>query len=162
MLSCFRNQGERKKIMTGTTLFLRAALLLPVLLQPAQALAHGASCRSISEARAVEGIYHDGMPMAFCDVTIYSTTAGDSVFATGTTDAAGRFAFVPAAAGEWRIVIDDGMGHAASCEFAAAEGTRSPGGRGNGPGRLYGGITGVSLIFGIFGLYTLIRSRRVR
>jgi hypothetical protein len=54
--------------------------------------------------------YDGGVPVAGADVVIHGPGAG-SAYQVGRTDPAGRFAFVPAAPGEWRVRVDDGMGH---------------------------------------------------
>ena len=128
------------------------------------ALAHGAVCRPVPGAVAVECLYDSGKPMAFCEVAVYGAASGDSVLRSGTTDAAGRFAFAPGDGGPWRVVVDDGMGHAARSEVTGT-GPAFPGGEeagagGGRPGRLCGGVAGVGVIFGIFGIYALARSRR--
>jgi len=151
--------------MTARKMILSLAALALALAWHGNALAHGATCRQSGGAVAVECLYDNGSPMAFCDVAVYGAASGDSVILTGATDAAGRFVFVPVAGGPWRVVVDDGMGHAARAEIAGADPADMAGGESGGalwgrPGRLYGGIAGVGVIFGIFGIYALAKSRR--
>jgi nickel transport protein len=151
--------------MTGMKMILSLTVLALVLAWHGNAFAHGATCRQAGGPVAVECLYDSGSPMAFCDVAVYGAASGDSVILTGATDAAGRFAFVPGSGGPWRVVVDDGMGHSARAEITGADpaakaGGESGGARGGRPGRLYGGIAGVGVIFGIFGIYALARSRR--
>jgi hypothetical protein len=44
-------------------------------------------------------------------VEVYSPDDGDEPYQTGVTDRNGRFSFVPESAGQWRFIVDDGMGH---------------------------------------------------
>jgi nickel transport protein len=103
--------------------------------------------------------YDGGVPVAGGDVVIHGPDT-DSVYQVGRTDPAGRFAFVPAGPGEWRVRVDDGMGHrrtarttvaAEQAAPAEAEVTEDQAGdaRGEtGPWRL---ATGLSLLFGLTG-----------
>lgn len=45
------------------------------------------------------------------DVFIYAPGEAEKAFQTGQTDGAGKFAFIPNEAGEWKVVVDDGTGH---------------------------------------------------
>jgi hypothetical protein len=60
--------------------------------------------------------YAGGTPVAGADVVIHGPD--DATYQTGRTDAAGLFAFVPARAGEWRVQVDDGMGHRRTARLA--------------------------------------------
>ncbi len=50
-------------------------------------------------------------PLANAEVTIYSPADSETAFQQGRTDPKGVFAFVPEAPGEWKFVVDDGLGH---------------------------------------------------
>ena len=80
---------------------------LPVLLQ-----AHGLQAQLELEAPVVvlRCTYTDGTP-ADAEVLVYSPDELDRSYQRQRTDVHGRVTFVPDAAGEWRIVVDDGMGH---------------------------------------------------
>ncbi len=151
------------------------AVIMLVLLVPAAAcLGHGTSCRMIANVPAVEAFFDDGRPMAYCDVTVFFGAAEDSVFTTGETDEIGRYSFFPDSGGEYRVVVDDGMGHAASIMVTAGDGPISvkgledDGAAGGDDesgacifrriGRGEGLLVGVSVIFGLFGLVCLLRS----
>ena len=124
---------------------------------PALCLAHGARHTVIKGGTGVEATYDDGSPMAFCDVSVFSPSDPVGEYQTGTTDPRGRFAFVPDTNGAWKVTVDDGMGHMVTAEIAVGlEGIKQGGSR-NGVDRPMGAIVGVSLIFGLFGLYCLIR-----
>jgi hypothetical protein len=53
--------------------------------------------------------YDGGRPVAGAAVVIRAP--GDAEYQAGRTDAAGLFAFVPSQAGEWHVLVDDGLGH---------------------------------------------------
>lgn len=55
---------------------------------------------------------------------MYSPGAPGEPFQTLRTDRRGRAAFLPDAAGEWRVVVDDGTGHRTELTIAVdSEGT---------------------------------------
>lgn len=82
---------------------------------PAAASAHGTGYRLLDDSPSValEFYYSTGGAMSYLEAKVYSP--GDEKFAhqTGRTDALGRFAFVPDAAGVWRVVVRDDEGHLA-------------------------------------------------
>jgi len=49
-------------------------------------------------------------PVVDAEVSIFSPGSGD-VFVSGKTDKDGHFAFNPDVPGEWTVKVDDGMGH---------------------------------------------------
>lgn len=111
--------------------------------------------------------------MAFCDVEVYFPAGEKAAYFTGETDRSGRFSFIPESDGEYRIAVDDGMGHAASIVFKVEKGKVSAKGSekedpGSGQtetgtcifkglGRNAGILVGTSMIFGLFGLVSLAR-----
>ncbi len=78
--------------------------------------------RVAGEAIVVAAHYGGTEPAAFCLVSVFSPAKADAEFQTGRTDARGRFAFLPDVPGQWRIVVDDEMGHRqeATLEWSAA------------------------------------------
>jgi len=50
-------------------------------------------------------------PVVDAEVTIYSPADSETAFQQGRTDLKGVFAFVPEVPGEWKFVVDDGLGH---------------------------------------------------
>jgi hypothetical protein len=124
------------------------------------AQAHGASGELIQGCLAVQATYDDGSPMAYCDVKVFGPGESSTARREGTTDPDGYYAFVPVEVGSWTIVVDDGMGHQTTVDLTVdSQGIVSEQ-RSHKTGRLSGGIVGVSIIFGLFGLYALIRARR--
>jgi len=55
--------------------------------------------------------YDDGEPMSYAQVKIFSPTEKEIEHQNGRTDRNGCFAFLPDVAGEWKITVNDGMGH---------------------------------------------------
>lgn len=73
---------------------------------------HGITVRLTLEGRVVVATcsYDGGTPVAGATVTWFAPGV-EAPFQAGATDQAGLFAFLPAGPGEWRAVVDDGMGH---------------------------------------------------
>jgi hypothetical protein len=74
---------------------------------------HGITVRLSQEGRVVVATcqYDGGIPVSGAQATVFAP-GGDTPYLTGTTDPAGLFAFLPGTrGGEWRVVVDDGMGH---------------------------------------------------
>ena len=102
------------------------SLLAPPPISPAASLLHGITVRLVREGRVVVATsrYEGDIPVAGAQVTVFAP-GEDSSYLTGTTDPAGLFTFLPGTPGEWRVVVDDGMGHRreARMEVKAAPGT---------------------------------------
>ena len=134
------------------------ALLL--LLAPVAARAHGILAESAEGGIGVRAFYEDGSPVALGEARLYAPGAVERPVFTGMTDRGGYFFFRPDAPGAWHVEIDDGMGHVVSHTMDAAGGAPASGSPGR-PPRGAGAITGVSLIFGVFGWAAYFRARRV-
>lgn len=93
-----------------------------VLAFAAQAHSLGVGVEIAEQTVIVRTRYADGaFPDA--DVLVYSPGApGDQPFQSGKTDRGGVFSFVPDAAGSWRVIVDDGMGHYKEVEVAVGGG----------------------------------------
>ena len=93
---------------------------MPLALMGRDAFAHGASFqRETISATVVRFGYSTGEPMSDTDVIV---RAPDQSIALRTrTDRDGRVAFVPAAPGEWRAEIDDGLGHDVTATVQVAD-----------------------------------------
>ena len=150
--------GEREGMKNRTTEERCLAVgVAGLLMLGAIALGHGVQHRVFPGGTGVEATYDDGSPMAFCDVSVFSPGEPASEYQTGITDPRGRFAFVPDTNGVWKVTVDDSMGHMVTAEIAVGpEGITQGGGR-KGVDRSTGAIVGVSVIFGLFGLYCLVR-----
>jgi nickel transport protein len=118
--------------------------------------------------------YAGGTPVVGADVVIRAP--GDAAYQSGTTDAAGLFAFVPAHPGEWQVLVDDGMGHRRTARLAfetAAAPAQDNGDAGAGEATVGGTIsgapaetmpwrlaTGLSLLLGLTGFGYGVAARR--
>lgn len=73
---------------------------------------HGITVRLSQEGRVVVATcrYAGGTVVAGARTTVFAP-GRDTPYLTGTTDPEGLFAFLPDTRGEWRVVVDDGMGH---------------------------------------------------
>ena len=103
--------------------------------------------------------YADGSPFAYEQYEVLPP--GETVpFQTGRCDAQGRVVFLPDRPGDWRVKASSEDGHGAELTVAvdavgsAAARPRSLWERSS---RL---VTGIALLFGIFGLFTLFARRR--
>ena len=102
----------------------------------------------------VEARYDDGSPVSYSEVKVFSPKDPETEFQSGVTDKNGRFMFFPDTTGTWRVIVDDGMGHLLTAEVQAGP-NKLAGGGDTRVSRLTGGIVGVSVIFGLFGIYCL-------
>ena len=97
------------------------AAFLGLLAAPAPLLAHGTDYRVIADNDPVVGIaffYSDKVPMRYAEVLVYSPENDKIEFQNGRTDAEGRFAFFAETPGDWRVEVNDGMGHAVHATVA--------------------------------------------
>ena len=83
-----------------------------ILLLPLAAGAHELELEAApgSPAVVVTAKYGGAAPVPFAKVQVFAP-GGAREFQTGRTDQMGRFSFVPAEAGTWRVVVDDELGH---------------------------------------------------
>ena len=81
---------------------------------PPNASGHGTDYRLISNDAVVaaEFFYSDNTPMQYSEILIYSPDNKKVEYQNGRTDQNGRFAFLAEIPGDWRINVNDGMGHA--------------------------------------------------
>jgi nickel transport protein len=134
-------------------LLLSAALLAGAL--HAHSLSHEAQTGS---AVIVELRYGDGSPFSYETAEVYRP-AESVPFLAGRTDANGRLAFVPDRPGDWRVRAFSEDGHGGDFTVAAAaEGGSSPSSAGL--GEIDGLAVGLSILFGLFGLWSLFIRKR--
>ena len=95
----------------GFSLFLLCACL--VMTNARLASAHALRAAEIPQGQAVvmQFAYSTGEVPAYANVEVYGPTDAGMEFQNGRTDAQGRFAFVPNAPGQWRVIMADNMGH---------------------------------------------------
>ena len=143
-------------------------------LLPTEVLAHGViiDINMQSPTVIVKSSYSLSQHLKGANVKVYSPSAPDIPWLTGITDNNGNFAFVPDSEGDWVFDVDDQQGHheratiAVSGEFfqSMAAGGKSPqqeSSAGTFQGKGYRIITGLSLIFGIAGIFYGYRSGQV-
>lgn len=137
-----------------------AAAALALALLPASSEAHGGMCTVVEGAVCIEAAYDDGKPMAYCEVSIAPPGPSEAEMLMGQTGPDGRFTFDADIDGVWKVTVDDGLGHVVAAEVRVSGGTVTAG-RGSAGrfGKAAGAIVGVSVIFGIFGLATMLRGR---
>lgn len=106
----------------------------------------------------VELRYGDGGPFTYESAEVYRP--GESVpFLAGRTDANGRLAFVPDRPGDWRVRAYSEDGHGGDFTVAATPeaGAAAPSA---GLGTVGGLAVGLSVLFGVFGIWSLFVRRR--
>jgi nickel transport protein len=137
----------------------RALLALPAALVAGTLNAHGLSYSAQpGSAVILELRYADGSPFSYESAEVYRP-AETLPFLTGRTDANGRLAFVPDRSGDWRVRAFSEDGHGGDFTVAAApdSGSSAPSA---GLGTVGGLAVGLSVIFGIFGIWSLFFRRR--
>ena len=89
------------------------ALTALLLFGAAQAQAHAlyAAHSWQGTVALVQFAYAGGDVPTYAKVEVYSPADSKVEFQNGRTDAQGRFAFMPDAQGQWRIIMADNMGH---------------------------------------------------
>ena len=103
------------------SLFLLYACL--VMANARHASAHALRAAEIPQGQAVvmQFAYSTGEVPAYANVEVYGPADTGIEFQNGRTDAQGRFAFVPNAPGQWRVIMADNMGHRVEHETTVAE-----------------------------------------
>ena len=103
------------------SLFLLCACL--VMTNARLASAHALRAAEIPQGQAVvmQFAYSTGEVPAYANVEVYCPADTGMEFQNGRTDAQGRFAFVPNAPGQWRVIMADNMGHRVVHETTVAE-----------------------------------------
>jgi nickel transport protein len=138
----------------------RYLLAVIVIALSGEALAHSLQ-HQVDEGPAVSVrlFYEAGSDFSFEGYELYR--AGDETpFQVGRTDLHGRIVFIPDRAGTWRIKAFSEDGHGAEFSFTTTIGV--------GVGAVERSflesysriVVGVSVIFGLFGLVSLLRKRR--
>ncbi len=142
---------------------MRAALLLVVfvaLLAPVAATSHGLDHTVAGDRAVVVTLtYDDGAPFSFesCEVT---PPAGDAPVQVGRTDRLGRVVFLADRPGDWRVRVVSQDGHGADLTVPVGADLLPSQDHAAGPTRPFKIVTGVSVLFGIFGVGALLATRR--
>jgi nickel transport protein len=99
--------GEDKIMKhSKTTLF----ALMIIFISPALLFAHGVKGTVQEGGLVVTAQYDTGEAMSYARVSI-AAPGTELPFQSGRTDRNGCFCFFPDTAGEWKVVVDDEMGH---------------------------------------------------
>ena len=111
--------------------------------------------------------YDSGEPMSYAQVKIWPPE-GKLLFQSGRTDRNGRFSFFPDVAGNWKVVVDDEMGHRLDMavpvnEDLVLEKHQDWAGTGKmGFSRYEKALMGICIIFGVFGIFSCLKGKKGR
>ncbi len=109
----------------------------------------------------ISASYEGTEAASFIAVTVHAPPSADGkadAFQTGRTDVEGKFVFLPTAPGDWRVQLDDEMGHRVEVvakvtgQGAAAADAAPPNGGAAGRGTGERLLLGLSILFGAAGL----------
>jgi nickel transport protein len=137
---------------------LRILISVVISLVPSLVQAHGVTGDVGSGGVVVSARYNTGEAMSYAKVRI-AAPGTDIPFQSGRTDRNGRFCFFPDTQGDWRVVVDDEMGHRLQVTVPVDEGGLLKKGEGAAPvvksmlSRYENALIGISLIFGLSGLF---------
>ncbi|MDO9575134.1 MAG: hypothetical protein Q7J55_01230 [bacterium] len=156
--------------MKKFSLFFIIAFLLPLTFIPHDARAHGVVYELKKDKTVIIKVaYDDGEPMSYAEVKIFSPHDTKIEYQNGRTDKNGCFAFLPDQIGEWKVIVNDGMGHGVVTEVKVfTEGESTFGGKETmkieatikGWPRWQKLVTGISIIWGLAGLIFYFRVRK--
>lgn len=161
---------RRHRLHRFKKLITQIIILLALFFIPENLFAHGVDYE-VKEGKAVviRAGYDDGEPMSYAEIKIFSPDNKDIEHQNGRTDKNGCFAFLPDQIGEWRVVVNDGMGHGVVTEVEVfAVGESASGGKeamkiettAKGWPRWQKLITGVSIIWGLAGLVFYLKAKK--
>lgn len=90
-------------------------LAMPVTLN-----AHGVTGEVFKGGIVVFAQYDTGEPMSYAKIEIYAPNS-QAKFQGGRTDRNGKFSFVPDMPGEWKVIVDDEIGHRLTISISVNE-----------------------------------------
>jgi len=133
------------------------ALLVPGIIFLSCLLGHGLHIQRISGGTGIQVSYADDSPLAYGNFELLDPSGNLAL--KGMSDRTGNILFVPDTSGVWRLAVDDGMGHRIEEEInvgadllpMAPMSSRHP---------YQDIVTGVSVIFGLAGLISLVTTHR--
>jgi nickel transport protein len=120
----------------------------------------------------VRASYFQAEPLSYAEIMIFSPESDVVEYQYGRTDKSGYFAFVPNSRGDWKITVDDEMGHfnetivtIADDFFTGEEATAIIAHTNHRSSihdlqPLYKIIFGLALIFGITGIFYWLKARQ--
>jgi nickel transport protein len=139
--------------------------LTMVAMSPGLVYAHGVTSKVDTGGIIVSALYDTGEAMDYAKATIFAPDS-NLKFQSGRTDRNGNFCFFPDVSGNWKVVVDDEMGHrlevnvpvdkAMSLQTNPENGNLKPGSL----GRWEKAAMGVSIIFGISGILFWLKGRK--
>ena len=137
---------------------------LGMVMLPSFLYAHGVMGRIDAGGIVVSAMYDTGEAMSYAKATILAPGA-ELNFQSGRTDRNGRFCFLPDVSGDWKVVVDDEMGHRLAVNVPVDEAMRlrsEPGDRSAGQGlsKVERVVMGISIIFGISGILFWWKGRK--
>ena len=104
--------------------------------------------------------YDDGEPMSYAEIKIFSPDNKNIEHQNGRTDKNGCFAFLPDEVGKWKVVVNDGMGHGVVTEVNVEKAMKIEKTSYKAWSRWQGLITGLSIIWGLTGLFFYFKVRK--
>jgi nickel transport protein len=143
------------------------SFLVMAAMSPALLYAHGVTSKINTGGIVVSAMYDTGEPMDYARVTV-SAPGANLKFQSGRTDRNGKFCFCPDVSGDWKVVVDDEMGHRLEVNVPVdkAMALRANHENGNsGPSfltRCEKAVMGVSIIFGISGILFWWKGRKTK
>ena len=141
--------------------------LAMILSLPSLLCAHGVSGKIDTGGFVITAEYDTGEPMSYARVKI-SAPGAKLTFQSGRTDKNGRFCFFPDMPGDWKVVVDDEIGHRLEVTVPVNESKelmtkqQTGGSAGSFISRYEKAIMGISIIFGISGILFWWRGKRIR
>jgi nickel transport protein len=127
-------------------------------LLPSPLFAHGVKGTVKVGGLVINAQYDTGEAMSYARVKI-SAPGAKLTFQSGRTDRNGRFCFFPDTPGDWKVVVDDEMGHRLEVtvpvneHLVREEDTQSAKARQSALSRYEKALMGISIIFGLSGFF---------
>jgi len=136
-----------------------------IYLLPLSLYAHGVRGKVDNGGVVVTAQYDTGEAMSYARVKI-SAPGAKLLFQSGRTDRNGRFCFFPDAVGEWKVVVNDEIGHRLEVNVPVDEAmklkTDSAAGRPKSSlSRYERALMGISIIFGLSGIFFWWKGKRI-
>ena len=149
-------------------------VLLLIAVSSGRILGHGIEVKSRMQHPAVitTSAYSANQFSADAQVTIFSPADQEKPYQTGRTDKTGNFTFIPDIAGDWGFIVDDQKGHAEKTTITIDPAFFTPSENiAEEPVIIaephdheipvtYKALTGLSLIFGMTGIFYGIKSKQ--
>lgn len=146
------------RIYKGNLPLLLVCIIMSLLALTKNAWPHGVLGKiSRQKGILVEAEYDDGEPMSYSGTEIFDSE-GKLPFQSGRTDRNGRFLFYPDKAGNWKVIVNDGMGHRLALKIhidkllSLGKTADQQTAKMSNFSRYEKALMGISIIFGIFGI----------